>query len=331
MLVPPVLARGSALPARWRMRLALLAVLGMGAGSMALMAAALFPEILAASSLGELWEYCSRFVHRVARGSIGALPSFAAGFVFLFVLGRFIVALVQGMRATRRARVRGGEVRWRLAGGHPVFVVPLGHPCAYSVAGQVVVSEGLLDALNGEERRAVLAHEEAHIRGRHHMGLLLARSVAAAVAPIPQVSVGLVVLERAMEEAADDYAARRLGDGRVVASSLAKAALAGLRRPAAGLALGEGPDVPARIRRLLTPSPVARGVSGACAMAVGLLGTLLAVTPLLGSLAALAAAHHVAGLGSSAFCPVPAINGALGAAPAWSVWWGSLRNARMSG
>jgi len=167
-----------------------------------------------------------------------------------------------------------------------------------------VVSDGLLEGLDPDERRAVLLHEEGHVRAGHHRTLLLARSVAAALRPLPSASATLRTLEHAMEECADDYAATRIGDRAVVASSLSKAALAGLEAPAGALALGTDHTIADRVTRLLQERAGRGRATVACLVALGALVGILAGTQVVAALALVAAAHHVVVMGAATACPL---------------------------
>ncbi|MBV9099334.1 MAG: M48 family metalloprotease, partial [Frankiaceae bacterium] len=88
-----------------------------------------------------------------------------------------LVALVMGLvRAANQLRAQRRTVRLArsfrrsmepTAGG--VVVVPTDEPDALAVNGDfVLVTRGMLRCLSAGERRAVLAHEQAHIDNRHH-------------------------------------------------------------------------------------------------------------------------------------------------------------------
>jgi hypothetical protein len=71
---------------------------------------------------------------------------------------------------------------------YPTLWLDLPDPVAYSVAGHpslVVASNGLRARLSGEAVAAVLAHEKAHLRGRHHLLVGLAEAVARALPWLP--------------------------------------------------------------------------------------------------------------------------------------------------
>ncbi|MGW5349785.1 M56 family metallopeptidase [Streptomyces sp. NPDC004031] len=130
-------------------------------------------------------------------------------------------------------------------------------PAAFALPGapgRVVVSSGMLRALSRDERQALLAHERAHLRHRHHVFLLVLQ-VCAAVNPLlrPLAKAGAFTLERwADEEAADVVGGRPL-----VARAIARAALAAGRPPERALAATSGP-VPQRVTALLAPRRPAR-------------------------------------------------------------------------
>lgn len=142
------------------------------------------------------------------------------------------------------------------------------YPQAYTLAalsGRVVVSTGMLRVLAPEERRALLAHEEAHVRHRHPL-LLLATQLAGAANPLLRPAVAAV--HWAIERWADESAAAVTRDRSVVASSLAKASLAQAKAgraaqglPGAALAAVDH-HVALRARALLTtPPPPRRGLT----------------------------------------------------------------------
>jgi Zn-dependent protease with chaperone function len=315
MGAPWVLARLETAPPRWRVRLAFLAVLGMGASTVSLLAVLLFPEVLAVSRVSAIWEVCSRAIHELLDRPLLRIPSLAAGAGLALVLGRIVWALVAGAVATARARLRAGNPRWRLARGEPVFEAPLDSPTAYSLGTyrrQVVVTSGLLEALDEQEVQAVLFHEEGHLRARHHGKLMIARAIRSALGFLPPVRAALGALEQAMEEAADEHAADRLGDPATVGSALSKVALSSMGSPLGAVALAAGLNVPGRVRRLLEPPAVPGWMPWACLAFAGILLASLALAQAMAGLAILAATHHVVGLGTAALCPLARSVGAAG-------------------
>jgi hypothetical protein len=114
----------------------------------------------------------------------------------------------------------------------------------------VVVSSGTLRLLDGPERHALLARERAHLRRRHRL-FPLALHLMAAVDPL------LRPLERAgafaVERWADEEAGTAVGDRRLVARAIARAALASSRAERAAALSATGGPVPQRVQALLAP------------------------------------------------------------------------------
>jgi hypothetical protein len=162
-------------------------------------------------------------------------------------------AAVRETRALRRSRRECA----RLPGDTELTVLDEESPQAFALPGapgRIVVSRGMLRCLGDGEREALLAHERAHLRGRHHIFQTVWR-LTAAVNPLlrPLAAAGGFVLERW----ADEEAADRVGDRTVVARAVARAALAsaaGSARGSAALA-ATGGAVPQRVRALLSPPP----------------------------------------------------------------------------
>jgi len=306
MVAPRVLERLGSAPPKWRVRLALLTVLGMAASSVSLLSVILFPEALLASSMSDMWH--SETIHELVKQPPLRAASIIAGVILGFLLFRFLWALISMARSTSRARVRGGREAVSLAGGGSIFVLPVERPMAYSLGhgeGQVVVSRGLFGALDRSELRAVLLHEEGHVRSRDHGRILVVRAIRHALGLLPPVRAAADAMEQAMEEAADEHAAARLGDPAVVASALSKAALSGLETPPGALSLTSEIDVLGRVHRLLEPPLVPHWMPWACLAVAGALLAFLALTQVMVGLAILAATHHLLSASAVAVTPVP--------------------------
>jgi hypothetical protein len=168
-------------------------------------------------------------------------------------------------------------------GGRPGQLVVLDEEIgAVAIAaggGRILASRAHLAALPVVDRRALLAHEGAHLRHHHHR-YRLAAELAAAVDPLQHRVSGAV--RYAIERWADEAAAAAVGSRAVVARSLARSAL----RPV--------PDVPpsaweplalrsaggrsvARVQAMLAPAPrrrptlvLAAAALVACALAAAL-------------------------------------------------------------
>ncbi|MDA2815229.1 M56 family metallopeptidase [Nocardiopsis sp. RSe5-2] len=165
--------------------------------------------------------------------------------------------------------------------------------CLPGVRGRIVLTSGALAALTPGQLRAVLAHERAHLRGRHDLVAAAAVGLAAAFPRVALFRVARDEIVRLLELAADDAATR--ATHRLVAAE-ALLNVADRQVPAGALAAG-GPGTGHRVRRLIAgASPLGR--------ARGLLAGALAAVPVAVPLA-LAAAPAVA-LAGSACCTAPA-------------------------
>lgn len=219
----------------------------------------------------------------------GPLPGGAVAAVAGLLLAATVVLRAGWFVAGELARVRRG---WRehatlvAAAGRPcpglgVIVLDQDAPAAYCVPRgryRVVVSAGALAVLGTGQLQAVLAHERAHLRCRHHLMLAVAAALARAFPGVPLLALAGPQLGELAEMAADDAAARR-HDPDHLAAALVILARAGSRPPA--LAAG-GPAAIARIQRLLAP-PQQRQARRArlAATAALLLPAAIACLPLL--------------------------------------------------
>jgi len=184
------------------------------------------------------------------------LPGVTGAVAGVCAFGLLLAALTRAVRAVRAIVVAARTCR-RLgpAAGGLVVIEDL-EPTAYAVpgfSGRIVVSTAMLRTLSAVERRALLAHETAHLRYRHHVYTQLT-DVAVAANPLLRplrAAVGLAV-----ERWADEAAAAETGDRHLVARALARAGVARSRvrapLPSAALAAADT-NLAVRIRALLEP------------------------------------------------------------------------------
>ena len=141
------------------------------------------------------------------------------------------------------------------------FVLDATRPAAYCVPGRppaIVLTTGALAVLDPEQLTAVLAHERAHLAGRHHLLLAVTRSLAAVAPAVPLFARGSGEVTRLAEMRADDVAARHGARRTLLAALLTMGADAAVvQAPAAWLA-ATGGVVAARVRRLADPPAPAR-------------------------------------------------------------------------
>ncbi|MEU6669612.1 M56 family metallopeptidase [Streptomyces sp. NPDC046727] len=197
-------------------------------------------------------------------------------------LAAFLALVVVALRVHRAVRAERGARRAlrRLAAGQPagteLIVADSAVPRAFAVPGRpgrILVTSGMLGALDPAERRVLLAHERAHLAHRHGL-LVTAVTLAAAADPLlgPVRSAVVFLVERW----ADERAAAVVGDRRVAARALARAALAaGRARTACALQFTDR-AVTRRIAALRTNPPPSLWPAALAVLALGALPALLA-------------------------------------------------------
>lgn len=176
----------------------------------------------------------------------------AGGVVAVLLLASAAVHLLRVVRGARRATAAAAALP-RLGGD--LSLLEDDAAIAYTIPGRhrrIVVSTGMLRRLSAAERRALLAHENSHLRHHHHRYVQLGRLAAAANPFMRPVSRAI---DLSVERWADETAVAEVGDRRTVARALAAAALAAMPAgPAPGGSLGGArTDVGRRVDFLLCP------------------------------------------------------------------------------
>jgi Zn-dependent protease with chaperone function len=182
------------------------------------------------------------------------LASAAAAVVVVGAVCSYLVTLWRQVRAALCARAYCARI-----GGEPgrLVVLDAEHPDAYALSagrGRIVVTRSLLTRLDAEERRALLAHERAHLTDHHHR-YRLAVVLAASICPLLRPTREAVTF--ATERWADEVAAADLADRALVAATLARTSLlvdASPRRAPAFALRAAGPVV-RRVEALLRSGP----------------------------------------------------------------------------
>jgi beta-lactamase regulating signal transducer with metallopeptidase domain len=164
-------------------------------------------------------------------------------------LGAAGLRLSRGLRQLRNLRAsvshdRCGDLTIIDASAPEAVAIPGWH-------GSIVVTSGMLQALEADERAVLLAHERSHLRSAHWV-FRLATRLGAALLPTSKPTIASC--DRLLERWADETAAAEVGDRQLVARAVAKAALAttDFRRSSLSLAFAEG-AVSERVQALLLP------------------------------------------------------------------------------
>jgi Zn-dependent protease with chaperone function len=235
---------------------------------------------------------CAQTVYQSAAfelilGVIAVVAALAAG-VLAWRYGRSVQRARRRTRAHAEvARIVGRALPGGVAAarrGTAAMVIDGATPVAYCLSGRpatIVLSSGALEVLDPAQLGAVLAHERAHLAGRHHLLIAITRGLAAAFPAVPLFARGLDHVERLAEMCADDAAARRSGRRALTGALLAMAT--GTAVP--GAALGAmACAVTARLERLA--GVPARARDARYGLGLGALMLALALGPGLLALAA---------------------------------------------
>jgi Zn-dependent protease with chaperone function len=201
------------------------------------------------------------------------------------VAARSVLAAVGHLRAIGQQALRHAQTA-RLVGRPDsalgAVLVEHPEPAAYCVAGRhptVILTTGAVAALTAGQLDAVLAHERAHLAGRHHRLLAMARIGRQVLPFLPVMREAEAQVARLIELHADD-AATRSRDPEALATALV--VLAAGPSPATALAAA-ATDTVQRIHRLLRPAePLGRGrrhMLRATAAGLALTPVLLALAP----------------------------------------------------
>jgi bla regulator protein blaR1 len=197
----------------------------------------------------------------------------------IVALAAVVVASVSVLRVRGRQRRQPAP-----SDDRELAVIASDQAVAYALPGrpgQVVVSTGMLQSLDPQERRVLIAHERSHLRRRHHRYL---RLTELAVAAIPVLAPLNARLRFAIERWADEDAANEIGDRATVASAIARAALASRSSPRLGLAMADS-GVVERVQIMLAgPTPSSPLTEASLALVVvaglcGLVASLLLIEP----------------------------------------------------
>ncbi|MCZ8380999.1 M56 family metallopeptidase [Mycobacterium sp. CPCC 205372] len=216
--------------------------------------------------------------------------------VFVFALtlligARLIVSVLQVAIATRRRRAHHRmmvdlldmprtAMPDNVCGTADLRILDVAQPMAYCLPGmrsRVVVSDGTLTTLAGDEIAAILTHERAHLRARHDLVLEMFTAVHAAFPRFVRSGSALDAVRLLIELLADDAAVRAAGP-----TPLARAlvACASGRTPSGALAAG-GPTTVIRVRRLAgrPNSPLLAATAYLAAVAVLVVPTVAVAVP----------------------------------------------------
>ena len=248
-------------------------------------------------------------------------PTTALGFWHIFALSaaallsaHLVFTLLLTYYKIQRQRRRHRELLALLASpsadGPRTMVISHDSPVAYCLPGGArsvtVLSDGLMAALEPDELRAVLIHENAHLSQRHHLLLWAFAAWRQALPWLPTTRLAQEAVNSLIEMLADDVALKTESKATLIkAIAIVASGSAGDPGGAARMAFGEpGGEADAgqpgatggagsavttasRVSRLLSPQPplpeaLRYAVLGACLLLLAVPTALLIVPGLLG-------------------------------------------------
>ncbi|MFE7200441.1 M56 family metallopeptidase [Pseudonocardia alni] len=213
------------------------------------------------------------------------------GVTLLALLARVAGLFAASLRRQRRHRTeRCGALRAVAEVRDGVWWIPCDDPVAFSLGGGrrgIVVAATGLRRLGPRVVDAVLAHERAHVRGRHHLAVALAVAAADALPRVPLCRAAPGAVGVLCELAADAAAVRRHGPAAV------RAALAGTAGRTVTPRGAVGFDAFPEVRRSWLDSPrsaLLRGDGAAARLLTGAVALVPALLPAAGAVALMLAA-----------------------------------------
>ncbi|MET9953660.1 M56 family metallopeptidase [Streptomyces sp. NPDC006339] len=190
-----------------------------------------------------------------SRPTLLEVAALLAPMAFLSLPLFWLVRTVWIARRERRDHLRTLDLIGREVPEYGAKVVEFDVPAVYCVPGRrpaVVITRGALDVLDGEQVKAVLEHERAHLDGHHHLVHMIVRAFALA---FPGLSLARHAEEQTrllLEMIADDGALRHHTPD-ALATALCEVAAG--QAPAPALGAG-GPGTLLRLYRVLEPRPI---------------------------------------------------------------------------
>jgi beta-lactamase regulating signal transducer with metallopeptidase domain len=234
---------------------------------------------------GSVLAHCLATLRGLAAGNAGT--ALQLGMLILVGLGAAAVTIgaARFMRMLMRMRnqTHGHASAVRLVGrrqaGLDAVVIDAPEAAAYCIAGRphaVVITSAALATLTKPQLEAILAHERAHLDGRHPEIVAVARSLAKTFPRLRLMTEGAHHISRLLEMCADDAAAREHGRQPILDGILA---LTGATPVPSGALGAAGVAVLARAERLADArdAGVGRGALTAAVIAMTAGGPLAAL------------------------------------------------------
>lgn len=181
------------------------------------------PTVLRALGIEHAADACQQMFGPVAPG--GPVVGWACAIALCALTSLGVAARRAHRSMLDRTHVEPWVGEHQRRGSIDVVTLPVDTPVAYAVPighGQIVLSAGLVAALEPAELEAVIAHERSHLRRRHDRYLQAAAVAERAYRWLWPAMAGAATLRLAIERWADEDAAGTPAERTVVRTALAK-------------------------------------------------------------------------------------------------------------
>jgi Zn-dependent protease with chaperone function len=202
---------------------------------------------------GSVLAHCLTVLRDLAAGNVlqlGLLVLLGVGAVAVTISATRLVRMLVRMRSQTHGHASAVRLVGRRLTGLDAVVIDAPEPAAYCIAGRphaVVITSAALATLTKPQVAAILAHERAHLDGRHPEIVAVASGLAATFPVLRLMTEGAHHISRLLEMCADDTAVRKHGPQPILDGILA---LAGASPVPAGALGAAGAAVLARAERL---------------------------------------------------------------------------------
>jgi len=217
-------------------------------------AAMAVPVVPLTTDAAELLHTCAMTLRSMYTSPGGTAAAIVGAAVAIGLTARVSYCVGDELVRARSQRSRQEQMLTLIArDDHRLGISIIDHPlvAAYCMPGRrrrVVLTSAAVDALDTTQRSAIICHEVAHLRGRHHLVIAAARGLHRAV-PLPPLRVAAAEVVDLVEMLADDAAVGRY-DRHTVAGALVR--MAEMQTPAGALgAAGDTPSLTRRVSRLV--------------------------------------------------------------------------------
>ncbi|MCU6481804.1 M56 family metallopeptidase [Arthrobacter sp. A2-55] len=255
------------------------------------------PTVQVSGDLAALLRACVMALREQYASPGGAAAGATGAVLALAILARTLWCLARAALRAARDRARHRQVLdivGRPDRGHGFTILDCAESAAYCLPGRqrrTVVTTAALQALDGGQLAAVLAHERAHLAERHDLALTFSAAIATAFPAVKLFRDAAAETARLVELRADDVATDRT-DRLTVAGALLAVASHGTPAVPVGAMAAGGAGAAARVRRLIPPRrPLGRAQATAGSLAVAVLLALPVLV--LGGPAATASQHNL--------------------------------------